>query len=92
MKKLKNGMKVKIKCSKIDQEKYGKPWYAENPPVIENRVTQAYKNKETCIVENAHIETASEIGGFSGWVCDLKTKNGEKLSGFCIWELRQALF
>lgn len=55
MRRLSNGMKVKIKSSKKEWGIYGKPWYAENDRSINNRVTKAYDERETCVVENAHI-------------------------------------
>lgn len=56
MKKLSNGMKVKIRSSKKEWDIYEKPWYAKDDRSINNRVTKAYDEGETCIVENAHIE------------------------------------
>ena len=51
MRRLSNGMKVKIKSSKKEWGIYGKPWYAENDRSINNRVTKAYDERETCVVD-----------------------------------------
>lgn len=79
MKKLKNGMKVKIRKSDI---KYN--W--------SNIVHKMYVEQQTCIVINAHIEPDyrySRIKNVLHWVCDLQTQNDGILSGFGIEELKR---
>ena len=88
MKKLSNGMKVKIRSSKKEWDIYEKPWYAKDDRSINNRVTKAYDEGETCIVENAHIEK-NYCNGNEIWVCDLRTEDGCKLRGFISWELKR---
>ena len=92
MRRLSNGMKGKIKSSKKEWGIYGKPWYAENDRSINNRVTKAYDERETCVVENAHIGKCDcNANSNETWICDLRTKNGDKLIGFAIWELKRTL-
>lgn len=89
MKKIKDGMKVKIYGTRRIWNKYNNgqpPYYAENPPIISNKVTDIYQNHGTCIVTNAHFEPED------GLVCDLLTSTGDKLVGFASWELKRALF
>lgn len=79
MKKLKNGMKVKIKKSQIKYE-----W----SPIVQ----KIYKERETCRVINAHIELdRSKQPPVEHWACDLQTKNDGKLFGFGIEELRRTI-
>lgn len=88
MRKLKNGIKVKICSSQRQWNKYnnGKPpYYAKDPAIVDNEVVKVYRNKETCIVTNVHLSR-------EGWECDLLTSTGKKLSGFFPWELRKTLF
>lgn len=55
-----------------------KPYYLSS--AIKNRVVQAYKDKEVCVV--SEIEVKKDVKVFN-----LMTNEGEKLSGFYEWEL-----
>lgn len=79
MKKLKNGMKVKIRKSDIQYD-----W--------NDIVHKIYVEQQTCIVINAHIEPDyryPQIKNVPHWVCDLQTQNDGILSGFGIEELKR---
>lgn len=81
MKTIKNGIKVKIKSTIKEWEKHERPWYSQEKPCVDNRVTEAYKTGEILTVENAHKDKNGE------WECDLRTKDNKLLSGFGAWEL-----
>lgn len=83
MKTLKNGIKVKIKSTTRDWGKYERPWYTHETPCPVNKVTEAYKNAEILVVENAYKNKKGE------WECDLRTNKNELLAGFGAWELKR---
>lgn len=79
MKKLKNGMKVKIKKSELKYD-----W----SPIVH----KIYEKQETCKVINAHLELDRSVQlPIEHWVCDLQTKEDGKLVGFGIEELRRTI-
>lgn len=80
MKKLKNGMKVKIK--KSYKHEY-----------ISSFIKKVRNEQQTCIVINAHEELdRSKLPFKKHWVCDLWTNDNIKLVGFGIEELRRCIF
>lgn len=81
MEVLKNGAKVKINNSPAEWEQHEKPYYAESEPIINNRVVQAYMNRELLTVVNVRTDKSGTF------VCDLLTSEKKILSGFYAWEL-----
>lgn len=79
MKKLKNGMKVKIKKSDLKYD-----W--------SDIVHKIYVEQQTCKVINAHIEPDyrySRNKNITHWVCDLQTETDGILRGFGVEELKR---
>lgn len=87
MKKLKDGMKVRIKSNKSDWNKHERPWYTEQYPCTYNDVVIAYNNQSIMITAGSYMDKRGI------WVCDLRNPDGTLIgAGFESWELRRVFF